>query len=428
MLTEKIKRDPSKKQALEYLEDFEGKFWCETDQRVRDIVTKFEHEVDKEAAASFGVSKVANLTLKGSVSSSKDVSTEVKSVQAERFQRIVNETQLARLNKMMEVLDEYVLDSDQNYTYVIIDDLDRDWVDEKVANDLIRCLFRAVLDLKRIQNLKVLVALRTNIFEELDFGSRTGGQEEKFRALTLAVRWTRNELKAMLSERARAAGNQYSVVGLQTIDDLVPNPNKTRGDALDYVLDRTLMRPRDAIAYLNECLTLASGKPKLTWDLIHDAEQAYSYKRLLALRDEWKPTYPGVDQVFAKFRQAPAVMSREFLTERLDDAILLLAERNFPGTAWMTSLSEPIWSGGGQEWAEMYQPLFRLLFNLGFLGCRIPKGGSIVYVQDKPDYAESVGNLSRVREFVIHPTFRKAIDAKEVVDGLDWEEPMDNWR
>jgi hypothetical protein len=110
--------------------------------------------------------------------------------QTERFQRIVNKTQLPRLNKMMEVLDEDILDSPQNYTYIVIDDLDRDWVDEKVANDLIRCLFRAVLDMQRIRNLKFLVALRTNIFEELDFGSRTGAQEEKFRALTLAQQLT----------------------------------------------------------------------------------------------------------------------------------------------------------------------------------------------------------------------------------------------
>jgi hypothetical protein len=37
-LMEKIKRDPSKKAALEYLSDFEGKFWCETDERVKDIM------------------------------------------------------------------------------------------------------------------------------------------------------------------------------------------------------------------------------------------------------------------------------------------------------------------------------------------------------------------------------------------------------
>lgn len=417
-LMEKIKRDPSKKQALEYLDDFEGKFWCETDQRVKDIITKFEQEIDREAKASFGVAHVASLT--GGMDSSRSVSTEIKTTQGERFQRIVNETQLARLNKMMDVLDEDVLDSVQNYTYIVIDDLDRDWVDEKVANDLIRCLFRAVLDLKRIQNLKILVALRTNIFEELDFGSRTGGQEEKFRSLTLKVRWTRNELISMLSERARAAAEQYSIAGLTSIDDLVPNPNNTRGDALNFILDRTLMRPRDAIAYLNECLALASGKPKLTWDLIHTAEHSYSSKRLLALRDEWRPTYPGIDEVFFKFRQAPAVMSRKKLTSILDDAILLLADRNFRGVIWMTELSEPLWDGSSRDWAETYYPLFRLLFNLGFLGCYVPKNPDEIYAQDQPEFAERVSNLARAHEFCIHPTFRAAVDAKEYIDDKRW--------
>lgn len=424
-LMDKINRDPSKKQALEYLDDFEGKFWLETDERIRDIITRFEQEIDKEAQASFGVAHVVGL--RAGATSTKGMSTEVKSAQAERFQRIVNATQLARLNKMMDVLDEDILDSVQNYTYVVIDDLDRDWVDEKVANDLIRCLFRAVLDLKRIQNLKILVALRTNIFEELDFGGRTGGQEEKFRSLTLNVRWTRNELIAMLNERARAAAEQYSIAGLVSIEDLVPNPNNTRGNALEYILDRTLMRPRDAIAYLNECLVLASGRPKLTWELIHNAERSYSYKRLLALRDEWRPTYPGIYEVFTKFTQAPEAMPRNLLTKILDEAILLMADRAFPGVVWMTTLSESVWDSTQRDWAEMYHPLFRLLFSLGFLGCRLPRDRTVIYAHDQPEFAESVSNLARVTEFYIHPTFRAALDTKEINSSEAWDNSPNRW-
>jgi hypothetical protein len=413
-LAEKLKRDPSKKQALDYLDDFEGKFWCETDQRVKDIITRFEQQVDKEAEASFGVAHVVGLKLKGGATASTGVSTEVRSAQAEKFQRIVNETQLARLNKMMDVLDEDILDSSQNYTYVVIDDLDRDWVDEKVANDLIRCLFRAVLDLKRVQNLKVLVALRTNIFEQLNFGGRTGGQEEKFRSLSLRMRWTRTELAGLLGERARAAGEQYSLENITSIRDLIPRANTTRGDPLDYILDRTLMRPRDAIAYLNECFVLASGKPGLTWDTITSAERPYSHKRLLALRDEWKLTYPDIDKVFLKFTKSTVPMSREELTSRLDDAILLLADHNFRGVVWMTELSEPLWDGSDREWAELYHPLIRLLFDLGFLGCRDAKSKSVTYFYDDPDFAERISNLENSLEFYVHPAFRAAIDAQEL--------------
>jgi len=196
-LRQRIRRDSGKRAALDYLDEFEGRFWSETDERVRDITERFEKRIEADTKASIGVKQLAGFG--AGVGTSEALSTEVRTEQAERFQRIVNESQLPRLNKMMTVLDEDILDSSQLFTYVVIDDLDRDWVDERVANDLIRCLFRTVLDLKRVRNLKVLVALRTNIFEELRFGERSGGQEEKFRSLVLQMRWTKRALAQMLT-------------------------------------------------------------------------------------------------------------------------------------------------------------------------------------------------------------------------------------
>lgn len=414
-LTERIRRDPSKKAALDYLDEFEGRFWCEADERVRDITARFEEQVNSEAKTSFGVPHVGALGLRGSTSNS--ISTEVRREQADRFQRIVNETQLPRLNKMIKVLDEDILDSDQYFTYIVIDDLDQDWVDEQVANTLIRCLFRTILELKRIRRLKILVALRTNIFEELNFGGRTGGQEEKVRSLTLTMRWTPPQLISLLDERARVAAAQYGIPDVFSIRDLVPATNKTRGDPLAYILTRTLMRPRDAIAYLNECFALAGGKTRITWNEITAAERPYSYKRLLALRDEWKPTYPDIEKVFNLFRFAPTPMSRDELTTRLDEAVLLPADRNFAGIRWMTELSQPLWEGiGDREWVELYHPLVRLLFNLGFLGCSTSRARHITYVHDDPTFAERFSNLNSSDCFYVHPAFRAALDVSSL-DG-----------
>jgi hypothetical protein len=173
-LRERIKRDPAKRQALEYLDQFQGRFWCEADERVREITESFQKKIAAEAKGTIPTVGETGLAF------GSEHSKETRAEQAERFQRVVNETQLARLNRMIKVLDEDILDSTQHFTYVIIDDLDRDWVDERLANDLIRDLFRTVLDLKRVRNLKVLVALRTNIFQQLDFSRRPGAQEEKF--------------------------------------------------------------------------------------------------------------------------------------------------------------------------------------------------------------------------------------------------------
>jgi flagellar biosynthesis chaperone FliJ len=410
-LRSKIAHDKSKIAALEYLEEFEGKFWCETDERVRDITTRFESQIEAEAGGKIGPSGLGSVGGRASSLDANMVETRVQ--QAERFQRIVNATQLPRLNQMINVLDEDILDSGQHFTYVVIDDLDRDWADEQVANALIRCLFRAVIDLKRVRNLKVIVALRTNIFEALDFGAKTGGQEEKFRSLTLQVRWTNRGLEDLLSERARASANHHNLQQVGSIRDLLPATNKTRGNALDYILRRTLMRPRDAISYFNECYTQSSGKPKLSWEAIHSAEREYAVKRLLALRDEWKPNYPGLDRVFEKFTSVKVRIEPIELERSLEAAALLPAEPSFPGVVWMTELTSGAWASAPDDsWVEMYFPVVKLLYSIGFLGLTRSAHGPAIFAEEDPTFADLPRHVAEAGAFFVHPTFRAALDIR----------------
>ena len=327
----------------------------------------------------------------------------------ERYQRIVNETQLPRLNKMTAVLNEDILESSQNFTYVVIDELDRDWVDEGVSNSLIRCLFRAVMDLKRVRNLKVLVSLRTNMFEHLDFGAKTGGQEEKFRSLTLQIRWTRAELEGLLAERARTAARYYCAPNIESLRDLIPASNSTRGNIVEFIIRRTLMRPRDAIAYFNEALSLAGGSPRITWDHVIAAEDSYSKKRLLALRDEWKPTFPGIEKVFRSFSGAPAVMSRDEYRERLEDVALLIMD-HFEGVDWLSALAEPFWHSESRGWAEVCQPLTQFLYGIGFIGITKNARKRSLFAYDDPDFANRASNLELLSGVSVHPAFRVTLD------------------
>ncbi|WP_203661646.1 P-loop ATPase, Sll1717 family, partial [Actinocatenispora rupis] len=390
LISEKIKRDRSKQLALQYLEDFEGRFWVETDERVREITDRLESQIKDEAGVAIGnsIGKI-NLGASDTVLASSQERTEL----AARFQRIINDTQMARLNQMIKVLDSDILDSSGHFTYVVIDDLDKDWVDESISNDLIRCLFRAVNDLKKVQNLKVIVALRTNIFDYLDFGPK-GGQEEKYRALTIRLRWTHADIERLLTERVKAAGLKFDTHGVSKLTDVLPSTNKTRGDALAFILRRTLMRPRDAISYLNECYQLNGGRPRISWDCIHQAQPYYSRGRLLALRDEWKPTFPGIDRVFELFRGASVKMDQDEFRKRLDEAVLLMADSGFSGTVWMTKLGEPILnSTDTDDWSEVYQPLTRMLFEIGFIGGSDRSSSHAVWSYEDPGFSESKSNL-----------------------------------
>lgn len=296
---------------------------------------------------------------------------------------------------------------------MIIDDLDRDWIDERLANDLIRCLFRTVLDLKRVANLKILVALRTNIFQELEFGRKSGGQEEKIRALVLQMQWTPADLEDLLDERVRVAAPRVGLEA-QAFRELLPHVNRTRGNPVDYLLDRTLLRSRDAIAFANECVSVGVGKIRLTWDDIRSAERSYSAKRLLALRDEWKPTYPGIDQMFAKFRACPAKMTKAEFQSRLDDSILLLSLADFPGVKWMTDLSSLLWESGtsGTTWFELYHPLIHLLYATGFVGCSTSARAVPTFFNQDPLFVDSESNLAAADGFYVHRMYHQALDVQ----------------
>lgn len=406
-LREKIRRDPAKQQALEYLDHFEGRFWCEADERVKEITNGFTDRISAEAGIGAGIPQAG-----AGVAGARETETsrEERSEQRARYQYIVNEMQLARLNKMIEVLDEEILDSDQNYMYVVIDDLDRDWVDERLANDLIRCLFRTAMELQRVQHLKVLVALRTNIFQRLDFGLKGGGQEEKFRDLVLRMQWTRPELKRLLDRRVQVASERADLEPM-TFSEILPQSNRKRGNPFDYILDRTLLRPRDGIAYANECLQVAAGKNRISWNDIHQAEYAYSHARLLALRDEWKASYPGIDMVLEKFRGGTARMDRGEFEQKVLDCMLLLSDERFPGATWMTEYANRMVDPAA-SWFEYVQPFTKLLYDIGFIGCATSEGGPVIYSLDDELLVESQSRLEACEEFVVHPMYRLGLDIK----------------
>ncbi|WP_328639598.1 P-loop ATPase, Sll1717 family [Streptomyces canus] len=407
-LREKIKKDPGKRAALDYLEEFQGRFWVETDLRIKEVTEKFEERIDQEAKGNVSLSGQAGASV--GMTSGDTYSSEVRTELADRFQKIVNDQQMARLNKMIKVLDEDILASRHDFRYVIIDDLDRDWVDEKLLNSLIRCLLRAVLDLQRITNLKVVVALRTNIFEQLDFGHRSGGQEEKFRSLVLRMRWTSSELEELVSERIRVA-SAGSGSQMNSIYDILPRTHRARGDAFHYMLKRTLMRPRDIIAFLNEALASSHGDGALTWEDIKNSEEEYSHNRLLALRDEWKTNYPEIDRLFHLFKGVTLPITQSDFTYILENAI---THPSFNSMGWLHELTAAVYSYSDSDgtWVDWYGPLVTLLYNIGFIGCLTGRRSDFRFAHEYPDFAERARSLESVTHFTIHPAFRAGLDTR----------------
>jgi hypothetical protein len=419
-LKNKFRQDPGKIAAIEYLDQFGDRFWCETHERVQQIAYTFEQKFK----TSGGINTTAGaLGAMASGDFEQVERQEERSELASRYQRIVNEVQIPRLNKMMELLNTEILDQ-QHFTYIVIDDLDKEWVDERFVNLLIRCLLQAVMDMRSIAHLKILVALRTNIFQQLNYGAtRRGEQEEKVRAFTLDMRWQSADLRRLLERRAEVASQSLSINPPLTLDAILPKTSKRILDPMEYILSRTLMRPRDAILFLNACLRVVIGKESMTMDDVYEGERLYSEERLIALRDEWKDPYLGIDRVFEQFRAFPRRFPRNMLTECLDQIALLLADTAFPGRTWLEPLCEGIWSPGSESrsWLQNYGGLARLLYDVGFIGVvrsptkddRKSEPKEAIYSYEEPNLLMKMDHIPETARFEIHPAFQQALSVTQ---------------
>ena len=71
-----------------------------------------------------------------------------------------------------------------------------------------------------------------------------------------------------------------------SINSIFERFGKNKEDGFDYVLDRTFMRPRDVISFVNHILEHAHNRTSFSYSVIKAAEQDYSVERVTAIEDE----------------------------------------------------------------------------------------------------------------------------------------------
>jgi len=283
-------KDTKHRQALAYLQHWGGdKFWEETDNRVKDLTTKLETEVSDSCGAEVAA-KIGSIKA-GHASSSKFTEEERREVTS-RAQKVVNELQLRELSLVIDLID-HVLNDSQDYYYIIIDGLDENWVEDDVRYLLIRALLETAKEFARVQRCKAVIALRLDLVDVVFDRCRDAGfQEEKYRSMFHEVRWSDVQLREMLDRRVgELIRRRYTKEGVQH-HHVMPNRVDGEQSAFEFLVERTLQRPRDLIHFFNKCIEASDGKPTLSRGAIRDAEDKYSKERIRFLRDEWNIECP----------------------------------------------------------------------------------------------------------------------------------------
>ncbi len=281
-------RDARHRRAVEYIEKWGQHFWEDTEYRIQEVTTTLEGSLKSSIGAkysnfSFGVEDAAKLS-----------STE-KAELIQRAQKVVNEVQIKELSEVLRFLDD-VLDDRQKRYFIVIDRLDEDWIEENLRLRLIRALVETVKDFVQVKNAKVVIAVRFDLLERVFRRTRDAGfQEEKFESLYLRVEWNRELLTSVLNTRiSKLIEGRFAKIDVKWQDIMVKEIDKQ--STIDYLLARTMMRPRDLIQFFNFCIAKASDRPQITAQMIREGEGEYSRDRLRSLADEWFADYPNLPE------------------------------------------------------------------------------------------------------------------------------------
>lgn len=387
--------------AVDYLEQWGNKFWLTTEERLHELTKRIESNL---SASIGGALPGVDLSAKGAQCLSEEQKIQVVNV----GKKVVSEIQIRELENIIAVLGEDIFADRQQRYFLIIDGLDEEWVDERIKYSLIKSLIDTVRRLKKIPAVKILIAMRQDLLDKVVHSSSDlGFQEEKYESLYLRLGWSKSHLQKLVEKRISFLVRRKYTSKPVTWEDIFP-VHVDKLNTIEYISERTLYRPRDMIAFMNECVREAAGENKITAHTIKIAEEKYSYDRLQSLATEWQIIYPelfDVAQMFYGMKSSfhLSEISTSWLEERYIDIVDNLSNKKGP----LSRLLDSLYSASG-NFSSVRSSLVRELHSTGLFGIK-PGPSSTINWMHKGGRSISHGQLKPSSQILIHPMFYRAL-------------------
>ena len=367
--------DVAKVRALDYFDEWGGKFWLETERRIHEITEKMEDKLK-------GALKLGSTDYGIDLEKAKTLGLEVKAEIKHNAQNIVSSVQIKELNRLIELLADYSFDDDQQKYYIVIDKLDEKWVDDSLRYRLIRALIETIKVFKKIPNVKIAIAIRRDLLDRVFENTRDAGfQLEKYENYFLSLGWTSDQLVNLLDRRINHVFEYKYTKGHVYFKDIFPGLIHKQPTA-EYILKRTLLRPRDVIMFVNACIEEAANTPQITVQTVKNAEERYSAKRLESLCYEWYSDYPLLNNYVGILRNRSSGFELATLAnESFDDYICDLIGKG-DGLSDKLLRSVTAYFDGKISKNDYINELVAVLYRTGCIGVKYDGPSSTVYCQN----------------------------------------------
>lgn len=403
VLLARIGADKAKKKAFDYLEEWGDKFWVTTEERIKDITKKLESDLSSKASVS---AKFIQLGAEGAKRLSEEQRTEVVNIGKD----VVNQIQIQKLTEVINLLDEEIFHDSQERYYLLIDQLDENWAENKLRYQIIRALIDTIKKFQRVKNVKVIIALREDLLLRVIRETKDlGFQEEKIEPLYLRLSWNEKELEKILDLRVNQLfKRQYNKHKIGVRNILSSSKQRDKKDALGYILSRTFLRPREAILFFNLCLEHAAGKSIITFNEISAAEMSYSRKRMRSLGDEWVADYPLLERYANVLHGLPSTFCFSDLSKlsSLDDILLDIAcyDESKCNEDRICKISKSYLETPNKDRRSLLKEMVCVFYQVGILGVKLSENYPVEWSFSSEPLIEGEKIKDSTRIY-IHPTF-----------------------
>ena len=399
-----ISRDNLREKMKRFIDENENKFWNTVDANIIEITEALEKKVN----ASLG-SEVEKFTARAGYA--RGLSAEKKTQLQQRAKKFIDGNTIAELGQVIAGLSEYTKGRADKY-FILIDRLDEPWVDESIKYQLIQSLFEALKGLQKLRNLKVVVALRNDVYERMIREAPPSRvQLEKYNDYIIRLRWSKDQLWRVAEKRVNHLFKwKYSSENVH-FDNIFKQRIDSRTSTWNYLIERTLMRPRDVINFVNEALQKAEGKSSVSKTDFLNGEHSYSDLRLESLRYEWQGTYPGIEILLNLLHnKAPYFGVSEYATSAFIDNLwdkMGTDEEKQKDDIWL-KINQSITNKTMIEPIDCCQMVFSRLHLIGAVGLKLSSSSSWQWFHEtgKPVPEHQIDMYTKVK---IHPMLHFAL-------------------
>jgi len=288
--------DGREKNIKAYINEWNSKFWTDSEVSMQEIVSKIETNLSAKAGVSID-------TIQLGAEGAEKINLDEKIQIRRNITTAVNTPLNSLLHKAIEDLNSLTMKKNISF-YIVLDELDENWIVSEFKYRLIRALIESIRKFRKVRKLKVVVAMRNDLYERtISETSDAGFQSEKHDGLIVKLNWTKAEMFKLLENRiAELFKWKYTKSSVKFYDVFPATVRKK--DTFQYILDRTLMRPRDLIEFINTILDKSSGTSimgktgasnVIPQKRISEAEETYSAGRKQALIEEWSSVHPQLN-------------------------------------------------------------------------------------------------------------------------------------